>query len=350
MHNNINYSLQHREARSCRKTETAVMLVEKIIPTYQIFRSNFGRDPSTMPFDSALELELHQLATSAQPPGISIRRATIEDLDAMVEIALAAMPQDPQWNWRFPYRLQFPDDTRGFTRVKYKEFLQDSDGQWRVMLAEGRELDGQARPKAIAMAIWNVKNLTAPKYKMRCQEMSKSKYTKFRTWTCAYRGILVPFTCLTSIHGNRSRRDANTARMKAFTEILATSKKIIFDELYGQKYFTLQVLATSPAWQRRGAGTMLCQWGITISLWTGMAISVFASPMGQALYRRLGFRPISTVNLVVEGDSESVSVLAMSYEDQSNELWQRGVQLGSWTISRVRSPVVYKVWSHSQSP
>jgi predicted N-acetyltransferase YhbS len=119
--------------------------------------------------------------------------------------------------------------------------------------------------------------------------------------------------------------------MKAFAETLATSKKIIFDNLYGQNYFTLQVLATRPAWQRRGAGTMLCRWGIQISLWTGMAISVFASPMGQVLYSRLGFRPMSTVKLIVDGDSESVSVLAMSYEEQCNGIWSKGLPSGSWT-------------------
>jgi predicted N-acetyltransferase YhbS len=113
--------------------------------------------------------------------------------------------------------------------------------------------------------------------------------------------------------------------MKVFAETLATSKKINFDKLYGQNYFTLQVLATRPAWQRRGAGTMLCQWGIQISLWTGMAIAVFASPMGQKLYSRLGFRPMSSVTLIVDGDSESVSVLAMSYENSCDKLWPRGL-------------------------
>jgi hypothetical protein len=119
---------------------------------------------------SALKLELHLLATNLQPPGISIRRATIDDLDAMVDIALVAMPQDPQWNWRFPYRLQFPEDTRDFTRVKYEEFLRNADGQWLVMLAEREELNGKAAPEAVAMAIWNMKNLTALEGNSKSQE------------------------------------------------------------------------------------------------------------------------------------------------------------------------------------
>jgi ribosomal protein S18 acetylase RimI-like enzyme len=126
--------------------------------------------------------------------------------------------------------------------------------------------------------------------------------------------------------------------MKVFAETLERSKKAIFDRLYGQRHFTLQVLATHPDWQRRGAGTMLCRWGITVSLFTGTTISVFASPMGQALYSRLGFCLMSRVELAVEGDEESVVVSAMGYEANFNELvpWRKrkqrakGLSIGLW--------------------
>jgi hypothetical protein len=131
--------------------------------------------------DSASELELQFLTTNVKSGGLSIRRATIDDLDDLVDIALTAMPQDPQWNWRFPYRLQFPEDNRGFTRIRYEEFLRNADGQWLVMLAEAREFNGEAVPNAIAMAIWNVKNLVASKGNSKSEETSKCLYKKLQT-------------------------------------------------------------------------------------------------------------------------------------------------------------------------
>src|ERR1700742_4884967 len=47
-----------------------------------------------------------------------IRRANLRDLDAVTEIALIAMPMDPQWAWRFPKRQMFPEDHLWQTRQK----------------------------------------------------------------------------------------------------------------------------------------------------------------------------------------------------------------------------------------
>lgn len=95
---------------------------------------------------------------------------------------------------------------------------------------------------------------------------------------------------------------------------MAKAKKSIFDDFYGQRHFHLQVLATHPEWQRRGAGTSLCNWGIQLAEMTGMAISLFASPMGRKLYRHLGFQDVVEVEVSVEGEHESVTALAMIYE------------------------------------
>jgi hypothetical protein len=149
--------------------------------------------------ESAIDLELHSLSTHLHISRILIRKATIEDLDVMVDIALAAMPQDPQWDWRFPHRLQFPDDTRRFTRIKYEEFLTNTDGEWLVILAEHRRMDGVTPPKPIAMAIWNVKNLLASRLavnvlqrKTKCwyegsYEIATTTHQAFYSEECAFR-------------------------------------------------------------------------------------------------------------------------------------------------------------------
>jgi hypothetical protein len=94
-------------------------------------------------------------ATEAIAPQLTVRRASITDLEVMLDIGISAMPMDPQWNWRFPHRLQFPEDTRHFTRQKYREFLEDKTGRWQVMLADGVSENG-ASNVTMAMAVWDV--------------------------------------------------------------------------------------------------------------------------------------------------------------------------------------------------
>ena len=39
---------------------------------------------------------------------MALRQATTDDLDTLRDIALAAMPMDPQWDYRFPRRMDYP--------------------------------------------------------------------------------------------------------------------------------------------------------------------------------------------------------------------------------------------------
>jgi hypothetical protein len=110
-----------------------------------------------MAVETALAPQCRVSTCRRKTPVIRLRQATLADLDAMVDIALTAMPMDPQWNWRFPYQSEYPEDTRLFTRWKYEEFLQD-EGNWMVMLAECEFAN-----QPIAMAIWEVSALGYPK-------------------------------------------------------------------------------------------------------------------------------------------------------------------------------------------
>jgi hypothetical protein len=76
----------------------------------------------------------------------------------MTNIGVTAMPMDPQWDWRFPLRREFPLETYHFTRLKYLEFLQNKSGSWRVMIAEYQP-DIHQKPVPIAFAIWDVTNV-----------------------------------------------------------------------------------------------------------------------------------------------------------------------------------------------
>ena len=90
----------------------------------------------------------------------TIRRATVEDLDDMTDIMCTAMPMDPQWDYRFPRRREFPDDHRRCTRSMLDSLVNDDANSRFVARVitipcgeEGR------RSKAVALAIWELQFL-----------------------------------------------------------------------------------------------------------------------------------------------------------------------------------------------
>jgi len=105
--------------------------------------------------------------------------------------------------------------------------------------------------------------------------------------------------------------------MKAWTEAMCRAKAQIFDAQLGRNYFQLQILATRPEFQRQGAATELCLWGIEAARCTGFAIAVFASPMGRVLYSHLGFKWCDNVRIRALGDEQEIEVAAMVYRPES---------------------------------
>jgi GNAT superfamily N-acetyltransferase len=260
------------------------------------------------------------------PPAVSVRQAGLPDLDAMVRIGLEAMPMDPQWNWRFAHRDRFPNEyERGITE-KYHAFLENRLGNWFVLLAEKPDdrVHGVLRP--VAFAVWNVGNLlaallTATRAKCVQSHLGRLDPTCFAThrpWR------ITSHTSDANTHPDRNnhtskspRRDADPERMKAWTQAIGQAKAQIFDAQLGRNYFQLQLLATRPQFQRQGAATQLCYWGIEVARRTGFAIAVFASPMGRTLYSHLGFKWCDNVRIRALGDEEDIVVAAMVYHFES---------------------------------
>ncbi|KAF2404617.1 acyl-CoA N-acyltransferase, partial [Trichodelitschia bisporula] len=221
----------------------------------------------------------------AAASALTFRPAQFSDLEAIVGVIVAAMPSDPQWDWRFPRRREYADDTRAFTSAKYHEFLSDKDA-WHVMVAES---DDSARPHVcrarmiVAVAVWD-------QAAMQCPPSEP---------------LLLP---------SHKRRDGHRRRMELWAATMAKARKQYFDDSFGARHLQLQILATHPDYQRRGAGTALCKWGMAFAQKWGMVVTVFASPMGKKLYRRLGFQTMARIEMRVPDEMESVAPVAMSYE------------------------------------
>lgn len=242
---------------------------------------------------------------------MDLRVATIADLDAITEVALAAFPLDPQWDYRFPHRHEFPEDNQNYTKIGYRAFFNAPKGATYIMVATAPSLEDPAVTKLVAIAVWEVTNLTNPETRPprsshKCQyNCLLDKHKNLPTGQC----ILV----IINPPKSDSRRDAHPKRMEAFIDAMEVAHRRYFSDVHETGHIRLRILATHPDYRRRGAGTKLCNWGIDLAVKNQTYISVFASPMGKKLYARLGFKELAVVVVQVEGEEESVSISAMLY-------------------------------------
>jgi hypothetical protein len=89
---------------------------------------------------------------------LRLRSATIVDVDAITELAIEAFPDDPERDYRFPYRAQFPEDHWTWTRCEYENYLLRPDIFYcEVVEARTRSTN---TTKIVAFCAWDISNLT----------------------------------------------------------------------------------------------------------------------------------------------------------------------------------------------
>ena len=88
--------------------------------------------------------------------------------------------------------------------------------------------------------------------------------------------------------------------MTEFADTLSAAYDKYFSG-YGGKQIHLWLLTTHPDFRRRGAGTMLYNWGFDRAAEKGWVVTVLASPLGKLLYERLGCKLLGSVT--VQGKS-----------------------------------------------
>jgi hypothetical protein len=87
---------------------------------------------------------------------IRLRTALPTEAEALARIMCAAMPMDPQWNYRFPRRLEFPEDHLEGTRQFMEGFLQDDNTHVNVITFPSPGVPEEEEiPQALA--VWEVK-------------------------------------------------------------------------------------------------------------------------------------------------------------------------------------------------
>ncbi|KAK0714706.1 hypothetical protein B0H67DRAFT_220147 [Lasiosphaeris hirsuta] len=217
------------------------------------------------------------------------------DAEAVTKVIIETMPLDPQWNYRFPLRLKFPDDHYKYTRMLIEYFLDPAYDDWLVMVVED-SLDPHSPEDAtiVAFGVWDV------------------SYLNKRVYGPSYQ----PQDPVTDVEnrGGSMRRDANHERFNAFWKGQIQAYKLYFSPI-GPEQIHLQILATLPAFQRRGHGSSLCEWAMELVRREDLEdMSVMASPMGYELYTWLGFETVARFRIQVPGEEEGLTLQAMIYK------------------------------------
>jgi hypothetical protein len=77
------------------------------------------------------------------------------DAGHVTDVILKAMPLDPQWDYRFPYRLEYPEDHYTYTRMLFDYFLDPDYDDWVVMVVEDT-LEAGEDTKIVAFGVFNI--------------------------------------------------------------------------------------------------------------------------------------------------------------------------------------------------
>ncbi|KAI0105091.1 acyl-CoA N-acyltransferase [Nemania sp. FL0031] len=228
---------------------------------------------------------------------MSMRYATPSDLDSITWIAIAASPNDPIYPYRYPHRTKYPEDYAEYTRIRYSEYLADKNNA--IMVFELPSIEDKSVNKPVAFSIWTLPPPQRPVHAVVPTTESAPDITPIST------------TQDSKPRDRPERRDVNLARKQAFRANILANKKRLFDEPYHDQQLYLGTLMCHPDYQRRGAGTRLVEWGITKARAEDLIVTLFASPWGYSLYRRLGFDYAGEFRTQVAGEDKYVDSKAM---------------------------------------
>lgn len=215
-----------------------------------------------------------------------LRPAVESDVNALADILFAASADDPNYPYRFPGRHQFPDDFRKHCRMKCLEYLDKST----TIVCDRPSISDPEKSKVVAFGVWSRPSRDGWPTDAKLALHSPTSGYKPPEWL------------------------ANRARSETFRNEIEKAKKDFFDSAYTQGHMFLSVLVCHPDYQRQGAGTELTAWGITMAREDGLNTTLFASPMGFPLYKKLGFRKLGSFRVHIDGETESLQIPVMVLE------------------------------------
>ncbi|KAK3046085.1 hypothetical protein LTR09_012400 [Extremus antarcticus] len=193
--------------------------------------------------------------------GLDVEPADESDMDRLIEIQFSAFEGDPYHEALYPGD-HFSPALRRSARVRYiQEWREDVSVRW--MKCTDRQTG-----TICGFAKWNLYETDRPE-----EEWKKRPLVDW----CSGRNAEVAENFL---YANAAMREKTWG---------------------GRPYSLLNILCVHRDFQRRGAGTLLVQWGLVHSERVGLPAYLEASPAGFPLYLKLGFHQID-VCVIKAGD------------------------------------------------
>ncbi|KAA8899948.1 hypothetical protein FN846DRAFT_920917 [Sphaerosporella brunnea] len=243
-----------------------------------------------------------------QQETIKLRLADLRDLARITTICIESLPDDPTFDYLWRYRHRFPADNQFFWLQTLKAHL--FDPRYTMLVAvlyspssSPEKIAGEENLEEtiISFALWERNgNTRAAKRRVRKRNSLNNRLhnglTHAENWLISRR---------------YTRRDADFARLEAFGNVMEDIHRQYWEKKYANN-FRLDLLCTIREHRRKGAGTMLTQWGMDQAKREDANVGVESSPMGLPLYEHLGFKMEEIRHVIVKGDDEQLLVRVMA--------------------------------------
>ncbi|KAI4944790.1 hypothetical protein J4E91_008477 [Alternaria rosae] len=224
---------------------------------------------------------------------VIFRTATPHDVDSIVSVVLEAMPFDPQFDYRFVYKKQFPEDHYKYTRMLYEEFISPTNDDWFVMVAEVPGSPVSEPATTVGFAVWDVSYINKAKH--------ENSYEPQNPMLAVAR------------KGGAQRRDVAPHRQAAFRAGCAEEEAKL-EELWGDRQLHLQILGVHPSYRRKHVGSRLVKWGLQKGREDGVPVTLIAGEFGLPLYKILGFQEFGTFVTQAQDEDRKIPSWGMVFE------------------------------------
>ncbi|KAI9789572.1 MAG: hypothetical protein M1816_005979 [Peltula sp. TS41687] len=201
-----------------------------------------------------------------------IRSMTRDDIPSIATVCSEAFWDDDLWSWRHPYKSQYPEDFRACNVRLFKMSLCQPDCRVLVAETDQTDPDWQGSNVVVGCAIWE---------RWGSSDVAKSWVQDSLFRKIERRLLDLEERYISTFGLDRSVSSARTKIMKSPTEA-------IFGDV-GESWH-LAFLCVSPRFQRRGIGGLLIDWGLDKAAREGVPAVLEASPVGESLYLKKGFR------------------------------------------------------------
>ncbi|KAK7428358.1 hypothetical protein QQZ08_005115 [Neonectria magnoliae] len=216
------------------------------------------------------------------------RFADANDVDEVTRVFVEAMQDDPAWPYRFPHRKEHPEQHFECCKDLMRRLISPEYADWCVQVIEVPYGPGW---NIVSFAVWDMSYLRKRVFGANCVLKSPLQDNDVE---CS------------------GREDMDPGHVKAFQDAMKEGAKKYFSQ-FGIDQIKLQILGTLPEHRRRGFARSLCDWGQKRALRDRASLTLYASPGGTQLYRRLRFSTLGDQTIQAPGEETSLTLKCMVF-------------------------------------